>query len=233
MADGDPRILRASLNRAYINWHAVLPYRLTVQEVVDGVERAYSLFYEINNFLVGKGLDRLEDLLLGNALSGMLSEVLVKSLSDCAKTLVRNEKIGGHPDLIPRGKYPGDSVLHGTEGIELKSSKQHGGWQGHNPEDADLIVFRYVLGDDDQKREERTPITFVQILAAHIKSEEWSFSGRKGASRRTITASITEAGVHKLRSNPVYQDPAFVVGRGDRVAAYRTLNERFSRRSGG
>jgi len=233
MPDSSPRIKRAKLDPAFINWNAKLPYGLTVDEVVKGVEKACALFFEVNNFLVGKELDRLEDLLLGNALSGMLSEVLVKSLSDCSKTLVRNEKVGGHPDLIPRGKYPGDSVLHGNQGIELKSSKQRGGWQGHNPEDSDLIVFRYVLGDGEQKPEERTPVTFVQILAAHIKKDEWSFSGRKGESRRTITASITEAGVHKLRANPIYQDPKYVVGRGDRVATYRNLNATFSRRTGG
>ena len=195
-----------------------------------GTERACDLLYEVNNFLVGKGLDRLEDLLLGNSLSGMASEILVKSISDCSKTLIRNEKVGGHPDLVPRGAYPGDAVLRGEEGVEIKSSKQQGGWQGHNPEDADLIVFRYVLGDKSQPTDQRSPITFVQILAAKISKSEWSFSGRKGKSRRTITASITEKGVHKLRSNPIYQDPSYISGRASRTEKYKKLSGSFGRR---
>ena len=94
-----------------------------------------------------------------------------------------------------------------------------------------MLVFRYVLGDKNQRESQRTPITFVQILAARISKSEWSFSGRKGESRRTITASITAEGVHRLRSNPVYQDPAYVVGRGPQAAAYQKLNETFRRRT--
>jgi hypothetical protein len=223
MADAAPLITKAELN----------PYGLTVEEVVNGVERAYTLLFEINNFLVGKGLDRLEDLLLGNSLSGMVSEILVKSVSDCSKTLIRNEKVGGHPDLVPRGMYEGDAVLRGERGVEIKSSKQRGGWQGHNPEDTDLIVFRYILGHKDEEPAKRVPITFVQILGAGITKAEWSFSGRKGESRRTITASITEVGMHKLRSNPIYQEADYIAGRREAAKAYRALNEKFSRRTEG
>ena len=226
----DAFILRAELDPKHINWNARLPYGLTVEEVIEGVGKAYELFFEINNFLVGKGLDRLEDLLLGNSLSGMISEILVKSISDCSKTLVRNEKVGGHPDLVPRDAYPGNSILRGEQGLEIKSSKRSGGWQGHNAEDAELIVFRYILGHKDEAKGARVPITFVQILAARVTKDEWSFSGRKGESRRTITASITDAGVHKLRSNPIYQDFAYAAGKAAQKRLYKQLNASFGRR---
>jgi len=67
--EAGPLITRAELDPGCINWNAQLPYDLTVEEVVKGVEQAYALLFEINNFLVGKGLDRLEEMLLGNTLA--------------------------------------------------------------------------------------------------------------------------------------------------------------------
>ncbi len=121
--------------------------------------------------------------------------------------IVANLKVGGHPDLLPKGHYSSNLILKGDERIELKSSIQKGGWQGHNPEDCWLIVFRYIVGKQDDDRV--VPLTFVEILCAKLTKKDWSFSGRKGASRRTPTASITTSGVEKLRSNFVYRLPGF------------------------
>jgi hypothetical protein len=53
--------------------------------------------------------------------------------------MVANRKIGGHPDLLPKAKYTTDSILKGLEGIEVKTSIQRGGWQGHNPEECWMV----------------------------------------------------------------------------------------------
>jgi hypothetical protein len=206
------QIQKATVNRDFTCKNSKLPYGLTVEEVIKGIESTYSLLFEINNFLVSKGLDRLEDLLLGNSLSGMVSEILVKNISNHSKSMIRNEKIGGHPDLIPRDKYPRNQVLQGDKGIEVKSSIQRGGWQGHNPEIGWVMIFRYMLDSDQQKPlYERLPITFIQVVVAPLQLKDWSFSGRTGKSRRTITASINQRGMDKLRSNPIYQDPEYIV----------------------
>ena len=206
-------IKAAKIYDQFIYENTALPYGLKSLEVIAGIQDTYRLLHQINKFLVNQGLDRLEDLLLGNSLSGLISEVLVKSISNNSKTMVRNEKIGGHPDLIPRGKYPNNEALKADEGVEIKSSLQHGGWQGHNPENVWLLVFRYTVDTDKtRKMKNRAPITFVQVLAADIKKADWQFSGRKGDSRRTPTASVIKTGMEKLRRNPVYQDPNFVVG---------------------
>ncbi|MFQ6042871.1 MAG: hypothetical protein ACE5PV_18590 [Candidatus Poribacteria bacterium] len=130
-------------------------------------------------------------------------EILVKNLAEQSEILVRNEKIGGYPDLIPKDKYSDNLVLKG-EGVEVKSSKQKGGWQGHNPEEGWLIVFRYAIDIQTEPIENRDPTEIVEVLTAYLTHEDWSFSGRKGSSRRTITASITKNGMKKLRSNRVY-----------------------------
>lgn len=199
------------LDSQYVNRHVVLPYDLKVGEVEKAVAETYRLFHGLNDFLVEGGFRPLEELLLGNSLSGIISEFLVKNIARASETLEANLKVGGHPDLLPKGYYASNLVLKGEEGIEVKSSIQPGGWQGHNPEDCWLMVFRYAIGE--QESGEVVPLTFVEILCAKLARLDWSFSGRKGASRRTPTASITASGVEKLRNNFLYRLPGVGVGR--------------------
>ena len=77
------------------------------------------------------------------------------------------------------------------------------------------MVFRYAVGEQEDGT--KLPLTFIEILCAEVKQSDWSFSGRKGSSRRTPTASITASGVEKLRRNFLYR----VSGVG--VGAHRTV----------
>ena len=201
----------AQLDTRYVNRRVLLPYGLRVDEVEEGVAETYRLFHGLNDFFIRSGFRPLEELLLGNSLSGIISEFLVKNIARASQTLHANVKVGGHPDLLPKGHYSSNLVLKGDEGIEVKSSIQRGGWQGHNPEDCWLMLFRYAIGE--QAGGESIPLTFVEILCAKLERADWSFSGRKGASRRTPTASITAAGVEKLRANFLYRLPSSGIGR--------------------
>ncbi|MGB9754262.1 hypothetical protein [Roseiflexus castenholzii] len=199
----------SQLDPHYINHRVVLPYGLKVTEVEKAVAETYRLFHGLNDFLQSRGFRPLEELLLGNSLSGIISEFLVKNIARASETLEANMKVGGHPDLLPKGHYSSNLVLKGDEGIEVKSSIQRGGWQGHNPEECWLMVFRYAIGEQDNGGS----LTFVEILCARLELSDWSFSGRKGTSRRTPTASITASGVEKLRSNFLYRLPSVGIGR--------------------
>lgn len=224
-------LIRVLPVEAYWNYNIQLPYGLTTDTVRLAVEDVYNFFYRINSLLVEQeGLDFFESLVLGNTLSSVMSELLVKRMSAHSTTLARNRLVGGHPDLIPNGRYLSDHVLKGEEGIEVKTSRQDGGWQGHNPEVGWLMVFRYKMGDPTQPFEERQPIQFVQILIADLLLEDWSIAERGLESRRTRTTSINRRGMHKLRSNPIYQDPLFIVA-SDRIVRtqYTTLNQFFTR----
>lgn len=205
------------LDPRYINRRVVLPYGLKASEIGQAVAETYRLFHGLNDYLIANGFSRLEEYLLGNSMSGIVSEFLVKNIARTSATLVANLKVGGHPDLLPKGHYTSNLVLKGTEGIEVKSSIQRGGWQGHNPEDCRLMVFRYALGR--QGGDDVLPLTFVEILCARLSKSDWSFSGRKGASRRTPTASITATGLEKLRSNFLYRLPGVGVGRHRSIIA--------------
>lgn len=198
------------LDPRYINRRVILPYGLQVEEVEKAVAETYRLFHGLNDFLQDSGFRRLEELLLGNSLSGIISEFLVKNIARSSDKLEVNMKVGGHPDLLPKGYYSSNLVLKGGEGIEIKSSIQRGGWQGHNPEECWLMVFRYAIGE--QADGESLPLTFIEILCARLDRSDWSFSGRKETSRRTPTASITTSGVEKLRRNFLYRLPNVGVG---------------------
>lgn len=199
------------LESRYVNQHISLPYNLTLKEVEEAVAETYRLFHGINNYLLENGFRPLEELLLGNSLSGIISEFLVKNIARASAFLEANLKVGGHPDLLPKGHYSSNLVLKGDEGIEVKCSSQQGGWQGHNPEECWLMVFRYRIGA--QATDETVPLTFIEILCAKLTQSDWSFSGRKGTSRRTPTASITASGVERLRTNFLYRIPGVGVGR--------------------
>jgi len=57
----------------------------------------------------------------------------------------------------------------------------------------------------------------VEVLAARLEETDWNFSGRSETSRRTITASINQDGMTKLRANPVYRHPNYAIGRRRRA----------------
>lgn len=204
-----PYVRRPTLYAEGLNAGANLPYGLTVEEVRTALERVYDFLHELNGFLVSRGYDRLEEIILGNSLSGFISELVVKNLGASSRTLARNAKIGGHPDLIPRGEYPDNMVLHADEGIEVKTSIQSGGWQGHNPERSWVMVVQYAVDVTTDPVQDRRASEILKVMCALLEEEDWSFSGRVGASRRTPTASILKSGTAKLHANAIYEHPQY------------------------
>ena len=61
------------LESRYINKQVRLPYGLTAQEVEEAVAETYRLFHGLNDYLVQSRFRPLEELLLGNSLSGIIS----------------------------------------------------------------------------------------------------------------------------------------------------------------
>ncbi len=139
------------------------------------VDSVYRFLHSINETLARQELGLLEDLILGNTFSGLLSEVVVKSIARESRAVVRNRYIGGNPDPIPASNPKGDSQLRCEQGIEVTTSRQAGGWQGHNPETGWLMVFRYEAANQAK------PTQFVQILAAKLSLRDWSLAERGAA----------------------------------------------------
>lgn len=216
---------RPEFDENYFNPDAELPYGVTPEDVGKSIEEFYGFYGDLNDFLLSEDHGRIETVLrANNALSDFVGNLVTEELADSSDALVANQKQDGFPDLLPveNDEYAEQDyeVHHGDEGIETKCSKSNGGWQAHNNESAWFIVFRYVRGSPESEVEEMEPIRFVQVLAGNLDEDDWSHSGRGEDSRRTITSSILASGMHKLRSNPVYEDPDYITGRGEKKVEY-------------
>jgi hypothetical protein len=44
------------------------------------------------------------------------------------------------------------------------------------------------------------------VVGAELEKSDWLFAGRSETSRRTITASVTSAGLQKMTDNWIYKD---------------------------
>src|SRR5205085_7092579 len=102
--------------------------------------------------------------------------------------------------MIPAGAFPGDSVQHAAEGIEIKASRYAKGWQGHNAEGIWLMVFIFSSNRpvDISKKIPAKPFRFRGVFGAQLDKSDWSEAARKAGSRRTATASIRASGFEKM-----------------------------------
>ncbi len=192
------------------NTRVELPYELTI----DAIRKAMEEFVEFLRFLneqlvVIKGLPKLEVFIMPANFSSLVGEFMAMTIPKYCRSLVRNKYHNGFPDLLPRGEYKGDAVLHGKEGIEIKASRYSSGWQGHNQEEGWFLIFQFDSNSANDLKDNKAPKPFVfkGVYCARLQKEDWTFSARKGKSRRTITASIKKSGVEKLKRNWIYLYP--------------------------
>jgi len=191
-----------------LNQNASLPFGLTTGHMLSAMQEFIDLLGFLNAQMVAKQVPRLESFFMTANFSSFVGELMVVNIAKFCPTITKNKYHNGYPDLIPVGHYPGDSAQHGDVGIEVKASHYIRGWQGHNAEDGQLMVFMF----DSNRPNDKTapmPFRFLAVATAFLSKSDWSFSGRKGASRRTITASVTDAGRQKMLANWVYRDPEF------------------------
>jgi hypothetical protein len=197
----------APLKAKEFNRQAVIPYGCKVEHI----ERAMSDFLEflgfINLQLNTKKLLRLESFLMPANFSSIVGEFMTASIPKYCPTIAKNTYHNGHPDMVPKGKYPKDSAQHVTEGIEVKGSRHTSGWQGHNAENIWLMVFVFDANNtrDISLGVDPKPFRFIKVVGAQLEKEDWNFSGRSETSRRTITASITRTGYDKMEANWIYR----------------------------
>lgn len=186
-----------------------LPYGLTTAHVVTAINDIYAYLHATNSAAVMHGYPRLEDIIQPAAFSGLLSELVcrafVHATAGATPGLVRNLYPNGRPDLVPRGSYAGDAVLHGPDGIEVKVSRFETSIQGHNPE-AGWIMVVWISADlVAMPVYDRAPTYIDRIAVAELEEIDWTYAGRSETSRRTPTASINPTGRQKLAAGVVYR----------------------------
>ena len=207
MTTPDPYTL-VPVDPSKFNPDAVLPFRLTVEHIQKAMEEYIDFLQFINAQLHTRDLERLESFLMPANFSSIVGEFMNSSIPKYCPTIMRNLYHNGHPDLIPTDMFPGNSILHGDKGIEIKASRHKNGWQGHNAEASWLMVFVFDsnTSNDLAKGIADKPFKFVKVLGAQLELTDWTFSGRSETSRRTITASINKSGSEKMHANWIYKD---------------------------
>jgi len=185
-----------------------LPYGLTTKHIKKSMQDFLDFLGFVNQQLNTRNMPRLESFLMPANFSSMVGEYMNITIPKYCTTLAKNQYHNGHPDLIPIGVFADNAVQHSTEGIEIKGSRHLAGWQGHNAESIWLMVFVFDsnTSNDGLKMIMPKPFSFQAVYAAKLEKSDWAFSGRSATSRRTITASVTQQGVQKMKANWVYED---------------------------
>lgn len=185
-----------------------LPHGLKSQHIESAMKDFVEFIAFINGQLATKKMPSLERFLMPANFSSMVGEFMNMSIPKYCSTVVKNQYHNGHPDLIPKGRFPKDAVQHSDIGLEIKGSRHLTGWQGHNPEAVWLMVFCFdsATAGHVNSSSKAKPFQFKAVYAAKLDESDWSFSGRTGKSRRTITAAVKKSGVTKMKENWVYED---------------------------
>lgn len=197
------------LDIGHFNPACVLPYGLTVQHVHDAMVDFLGFLGFLSTQLNARGNPRLESFLMQANFSSIVGEYMTATIPKYCPTLAKNRYHNGHPDMVPKGHYPGDSVQHDIHGIEVKGSRYLKSWQGHNAEDAWLMVFCFDANrpTDEAAGLPPRPFEFLGVFGAQLTKTDWLFAGRSETSRRTITASVTDSGYQKMFGNWIYKSP--------------------------
>jgi hypothetical protein len=180
-----------------------LPFNLRTQDFLMAMQDVYDFFFDVNTLLLGKGLDRLDDMIRPAIMSGLLSDTLTASLAKHSRSLIQNDHFNGHPDLLVKGIYPNNAAKAGVEGVEIKTTRKKGGAvDTHGAREQWMCVFVYDVDTETEPATNRRPMTFNEIYLAKVTPGD--FRKNKRGELGTRTATLDADGVKKLRKGWVY-----------------------------
>ncbi len=198
-------IRRNSVDAAKFNPRVHLPYELRRQDFELAMQDVYDFLYDVNAYLTGKGLRRLDDMLRPAIMSGVLSDMLTASLAKHSRTLTENQYHNGHPDLIVQGVHPGNAVRAGADGVEVKTTRKAGGAvDTHGAREQWLCVFVYQVDTKSEPALDRRPTTFTEVYLGHVTVEDFRRNPRGELGTRTAT--LHKDGIRRLRESWVYRE---------------------------
>ncbi|CAN5310146.1 hypothetical protein BH20ACI2_BH20ACI2_07020 [soil metagenome] len=196
---------RQSIDLQKFNQGVTLPYQLRIEDFQIAVQDVYDFFVDVNVNLLGKGLQRLDDMLRPSIMSGLLSDMITASIANHSRTLTENRYFNGHPDLIVQGYYPENAVQSGTEGVEIKTTRKSGGAvDTHGARDQWMCVWVYSVDNISEPAKDRRPMRFTEIYLAHVSVEHFRKNARGELGTRTAT--LHKEGIKTLRENWIFLD---------------------------
>jgi hypothetical protein len=197
-------IIRNQVHPQSFNNTATLPFELRLKDFEMALQDVYDFFHDINQGLIAKGLMRLDDMLRPAIMSGLLSDMLTASLGKHSRTLTVNLYFNGHPDLVVNGVYPSNAVKAGTEGVEIKTTRNTGGAvDTHGARDQWMCVFVYKVDCATEPARDRMPMTFTEIYLGKVTLADFRSNPRGELGTRTAT--LHKDGIQKLRQNWIYK----------------------------
>lgn len=197
-------ITRTTVDRDRFNPAAELPFGLRPSDFEIAMRDVYDFFYDVNQNLVERGLERLDDMLRPAIMSGLLSDMLTASLGRHARALTVNRYFNGHPDLVAQGVYPGNRVKSGAEGVEIKTTRKRGGAvDTHGARDQWMCVFVYGVDTESEPARDRLPMRFLEVYLGRVTTDDFRKNPRGELGTRTAT--LHKAGIEKLRQSWVYK----------------------------
>jgi len=169
------------------------------------MQDAYDFFFDVNSFLLKKGLERLDDMLRPAIMSGLLSDLLTSSLAKHSRSLTQNRHFNGHPDLLLKGVYPNNAAVAGIEGVEIKTTRKTGGAvDTHGAREQWMTAFVYVIDDKTEPARDRAPLRFTEVYLGHVTVADFRKNARGELGTRTAT--LHRDGILKLRQSWVYRE---------------------------
>lgn len=196
---------RRTPDESKFNLAADLPFELRIADFRLAMQDAYDFFHDVNKHLVGKGLERLDDMLRPANMSGMLSDMLTASLAKHSRALVVNTFHNGHPDLLVKGHYANNGVKSGEAGIEIKSTRKAGGAvDTHGGRDQWMCVFVYSVDNKTEPAIDRSSMKFTEVYLAQVTVDAFRRNERSELGTRTST--LHKDGVRILRDGWIYLD---------------------------
>lgn len=195
--------IRETVESRHFNPRAELPFELRLKDFEIAMQDVYDFFFDVNVLFDRKGLPRLDDELRPAIMSGMLSDMLTASLAKHARALTQNRYFNGHPDLIVKGRYAGDSVRSGGDGVEIKTTRKPGGAvDTHGPREQWMCVFVYAIDGTSEPARDRGAMRFTEVYLAHVTPADFRKNARGALG--TWTATVDREGLKKVRENWVY-----------------------------
>ena len=197
-------IYRNTVDNTKFNTDANLPFELRIQDFQLAIQDVYDFFFDVNSHLIGKGLQRLDDMLRPAIMSGLLSDMLAASLAKHSRVLTENLYHNGHPDLIVQGVYAGNSVMSGTEGIEIKTTRKSGGAvDTHGARNQWMCVWVYGVDNVTEPARDRQPMKFTEVYLGEVEIDDFRKNARGELGTRTAT--LHKDGIKKLRNNWIFK----------------------------
>ncbi len=167
-------IARNTVHPANFNPEIELPYQLRTDDFRSALQDVYDFFHDVNEHLVSKGLQRLDDILRPAIMSGVLSNTLTSSLAKHSRVLVENNYFNGHPDLVVQGVYPKNSVKSGEQGVEIKTTRKKGGAvDTHGARNQWMCVFVYEVDTKSEPAVNRRPMKFTEVHLGEVTLDDF------------------------------------------------------------